>query len=1615
MTLDIMLLEERIVLDGAAVDTVVDQIVDMQAANEAQAPSEPVDTGAHDANPAEAASDVQDAGATAGQDAARSEVVVIDSAVENKQAILDSVSDDMTVIVLESGQGLSDVGDMLAGMTDIDALHIISHGESNQITLGGEVISSGNLDNYADELTSWQDVFSADADILLYGCNVADSTEADIFLDRIAALTGTDISASDDPTGAESLGGDWTLEVKSGPVETDEIVVADYTGTLGALNMDGTDTTLTAFKGQSTVVDSGLTISYPDGSPITNARVIISGYQSGDTLSASSINGITSSFDSGKGVLNLTGTASAAQWQEVLRTVSFATTSNNLVTNRDVTFTLGNMISMEVNGKTHYYELVESSTNLAAALSDAESRNYFGLHGYLATITSAEENSLLAKMFSQMAWIAATDDPNQGVGASEGNFYWFSGPESGEQFWAGGVNGAAVNSRYQDWHTGEPNNLPGENHAVFCGEGSGFTPGWYDVSGATHSAQYIVEYGGMGTDPVVTLSHARTIDVIANTAPTTGTNTGLTVQEDASATTIAAANLTTTDNEHGASEVTYTVTDAPDKGTLKLNGVDLGQNSTFTQADIANNRLSFTPTANAEGSDSFSFTVADSLGASSGPTTFNLSITPVNDQLEATHLTQNKIYIEDAASVALDDIFVSDPDTAEQITATLTLADTAAGSLTANDGASYTAGTGVWTITGTVTQVNAALAGVAFTPAANYDADTTIAVNIKDGLEGGTTVKTGTITLDCTPVNDKPVITAGNTVNYSENDNATRICPAITLTDDSSGLQSVTVTVSNLVGGEDTVDWDHSLETNISASQQVDNQAGTATITFTSRDNSNLASAAEFQAILRSITYVNSSDTPTTNARTVAYTATDAEGLVADQATTTINVAAVNDVPEATNPGDAKSYTEGGQAVVVSSTLTLADKDNTILTGAKVSISNNGEAGDTLSYSDPTSKIEASYSTANGGYVLTLTTKVGQQATIADYQEALRKVTYSYTGQNSSANVRTIEFLGITDSDGGAGPQGTVSVNINVTTINNAPVLDDSGSPTLSAIDHLTLSPAGNTVASLLTDGQTDFATDLDSSNLGIAVTGVNDTGGKWQYSTDNGATWTVFGTVSDTSAVLLEATAKVRFLATPGQYGTQQITFRAWDRTSGSNGDSGVDVSTNGGTSAFSTASDTAGVTVSTNNGTINDPVLAETAVSEYTEEGAAVAVNPNLTLSDPDSNNLEEAAVYLGDVKSGDALNFEDQNGISGSYDAVTGVLSLSGTASVADYQAALRSVTFSSSSNNAASLGSTRTVSFIVTDGTNDSNALQSTVNVNTKPVPAQPGSSEGGEDSTSGNTEPIPDQIRNASSGDNTPATEGDSADSGDSGNSGGEFGDYGPEGGSEISMDSALGGSGAEGQGLVGGPGGADADLGQVINALGGGGLIDSNSGPGSPDADLTQVVRALQMAPSSLGGGFGGQADPLSINTGLPVATAEASSGPAAASPSGGEAAQASGSNTADGTPQQGGAGFDQDGRTSGSTGQQSLQDNIRILSVAVEGLRFDSQQAEFTVASLEKAVNQLSEIARTGQVREPGAVNEVSDMAAELTEICVQCARNGEDVGELLEKLDKIKQTLAN
>lgn len=125
-----------------------------------------------------------------------------------------------------------------------------------------------------------------------------------------------------------------------------------------------------------------------------------------------------------------------------------------------------------------------------------------------------------------------------------------------------------------------------------------------------------------------------------------------------------------------------------------------------------------------------------------------------------------------------------------------------------------------------------------------------------------------------------------------------------------------------------------------------------------------------------------------------------------------------------------------------------------------------------------------------------------------------------------------------------------------------------------------------------------------------------------------------------------------------------------------------------------------TAPVTVQLAVTAVNDaPVLTgSVANATYVENANALAIAPALLLTDVDSTRMTGATVSISGALAEDVLTFTARTGITGSYAA--GTLTLSGSATVAAYQAILRSVAYSNTSERPNT--TPRTITFTVNDG-------------------------------------------------------------------------------------------------------------------------------------------------------------------------------------------------------------------------------------------------------------------------------------------------------------------------
>ena len=124
------------------------------------------------------------------------------------------------VVLLDNrSNGIDQITALLSGRKDIGAVHIISHGSEGEVQLGGSVLDLQSLRAQAGEIESWANALTPDADLLIYGCDVAQSDAGRALIDALSRLTGADVAASENLTGNAKMGGDWNLEYSTGAIE----------------------------------------------------------------------------------------------------------------------------------------------------------------------------------------------------------------------------------------------------------------------------------------------------------------------------------------------------------------------------------------------------------------------------------------------------------------------------------------------------------------------------------------------------------------------------------------------------------------------------------------------------------------------------------------------------------------------------------------------------------------------------------------------------------------------------------------------------------------------------------------------------------------------------------------------------------------------------------------------------------------------------------------------------------------------------------------------------------------------------------------------------------------------------------------------------------------------------------------------------------------------------------------------------------------------------------------------------------------------------------------------------------------------------------------------------
>ncbi|MDY7023401.1 MAG: DUF4347 domain-containing protein, partial [Cyanobacteriota bacterium] len=151
----------------------------------------------------------------------KTQLLFIDSAIENSQYFTQDLHPEVDAFILSTSTDfIKKITEIIAQYSQIKALHLVSHGEDSQLQLGQTYLNSNTLKTYSSLLRKWYQFLVPNAELLLYGCNIAQTSKGQAFVQQLSQLTGTQIAASRHPVGNPQLGGSWDLDYHTQPIKT---------------------------------------------------------------------------------------------------------------------------------------------------------------------------------------------------------------------------------------------------------------------------------------------------------------------------------------------------------------------------------------------------------------------------------------------------------------------------------------------------------------------------------------------------------------------------------------------------------------------------------------------------------------------------------------------------------------------------------------------------------------------------------------------------------------------------------------------------------------------------------------------------------------------------------------------------------------------------------------------------------------------------------------------------------------------------------------------------------------------------------------------------------------------------------------------------------------------------------------------------------------------------------------------------------------------------------------------------------------------------------------------------------------------------------------------------
>ncbi|MFW3765465.1 Ig-like domain-containing protein [Klebsiella pneumoniae] len=532
---------------------------------------------------------------------AASEVYVIDQHISGWQPLVDQVPQGSQVVIIdENSSGLSQLADALKGETNISAIHILSHGASDTITLGTDVLTADNLSAWSSQLSAIGASLSDSGDILLYGCDV--SAQDNAFITRFAEVTQADVAASSDMTGSAALSGDWVLENHTGSIEA-KTFAFDYDGLLAGPEVTAPEKGITVAEpsslnaaGADTATLSGWQVSTTDASETVTVTV---------SLSNSAIGKLSDSQTSNAS-LTMTGTASEAQaWLNSITFTSADVELGNTAASGKLDVTVRDSAGVSTSKS---IDVTVTPSNDPVSVADA-TQNVPEIESGGSVITTVTLNAIDAEV------TAGTQQPVQIV------YDLTDPPQYGYLTLNGDRMGVGSIFTQQDL-------IDGKVKYVHTATGAdqnaadGFTAVIND--GATPKAQSDTVHVTLNITPQNQAPILSGSGVVFEGQPNNAVNTGNVgqyIEADGG-------------GDPGDTTLTLTITALPTHGTLWFNGVAVTVGQTFDYAD--RNLLTYANDGSEnQGTDSFGVRVTDQGGGTGVPAstdgTITLTVRPVDD------------------------------------------------------------------------------------------------------------------------------------------------------------------------------------------------------------------------------------------------------------------------------------------------------------------------------------------------------------------------------------------------------------------------------------------------------------------------------------------------------------------------------------------------------------------------------------------------------------------------------------------------------------------------------------------------------------------------------------------------------------------------------------------------------------------------------------------------------------------------------------------------------------------------------------------------------------------------------------------------------------------------